>query len=192
MRGKLSLMANRRIISLFFLLFFLSFRLIVTSGNDLKNTRGITSSDNQDSLNRRTIPFNFNQSDPEAEKRVWSQPVVNEALVQIYCILYPNSTGSITLLIKPETEWNVTHIPVGIDQEINLTVTNGIIRQPPASDVAGSFDLWIQRNDTTAVICGKLISVILFRGWDPVPWPNLSGIIALLLLTIIARKKRLV
>jgi hypothetical protein len=166
--------------------------LIVTSGNDLKSTRGITSSDNQDSLNRLISHFNFNQSDPEAEKLLWQRSVSNEALVQIYCILYPNSTGSITILIKPETEWNVTHIPVGIDQEINLTVTNGIVRQPPANDVAASFDLWIQRNDTTSVICGKLISVILSRGWDPIPWPNLSGIIALLLLTIIAKKKRLV
>lgn len=107
--------------------------------------------------------------------------VANEALIQIWCQLYSNSTNNITLLIEPESEWNITRIEVGIGQQINVTVTNGIVRPPP-SDVAANFYLYIVRKDLNNEVQGILIVKILTRGWDVAEWPVIPVVLVLFLL----------
>lgn len=109
--------------------------------------------------------------------------VNNEAIIRIICSLYANSTGNITLFVEPASEWNMTNIFVGIGQEINVTVMNGVVRTPP-SDVPAIFKLFAQLESITDEVWGTLIVVVINRGWEPVPWFLLPGVLALVLLGI--------
>jgi len=115
--------------------------------------------------------------------------VNNEAIVQINCHLFANSTSNITLIVKPESEWNVSHIQVGIGQKITVIVTNGVVRTPP-SDVPAAFELRILLTSSTAEVWGQVLVVIVTRGWEPISWPLLPVIIALLGLYITRQQKR--
>jgi hypothetical protein len=124
-----------------------------------------------------------NAAVPTNETSIIRLHVSNEAEVQIYCYLYPNSTSNITLLVEPKTEWNVTQIKIGISQEINVTVTNGIVL-PPFGDVAAAIELFVQLENKTGVVWGSLVVVILTRGWEIAPWPLVPGLLALVVLFV--------
>ena len=111
--------------------------------------------------------------------------VVNEAIIQINCHLFANSTSNITLIIKPEPEWNVSHIAVEIGQNITVTVSNGVVITPP-SYVPALFDLWIHLGPEMAEVWGKIIIVITTWGWEPaVPGFLFPGFLSLLLFVVI-------
>ena len=115
--------------------------------------------------------------------------VQNEAIVQINCQLFANSTSNITLVIKPESEWNVSHIMVGVGQNITAIVTNGVILTSP-SDVALALDLWIHLEPDEAEVWGKIIVVIITRGWEPISWFLIPSFLSLLLFVVIRSWKR--
>ena len=115
--------------------------------------------------------------------------VNNEAIVQINCHLFANSTSNITLIVKPESEWNISHIQVGIGQNITVTVTNGVVRTPP-SDVPAAFELRVLLESCMAEVWGQILVVIVTRGWEPIPWPLLPAIAALLGLYLTRQQKR--
>jgi len=113
--------------------------------------------------------------------------VDNEALIEIYCHLYANSTGNITLLIDPDF-WNETLIPVAIGQTINVTVTNGNLNLD--SDVAAILQVSIQRKSTTDVVQGLVILKVITSGWRKVPWDSFVSFGLLLFLALMKKSKR--
>lgn len=124
--------------------------------------------------------FHHDETTPNVKVLVKDISVSNDALIQITCFLFANSTNNITLLVEPEDEWNVSHIKVNRGQTINVTVTNGVVIPPP-SDYAASFVLYIQRESVTDVVAGTIVIVVLAYGWTA-PWPVIPGMLALLLL----------
>ena len=116
-------------------------------------------------------------------------PVGNEAIVQTSCHLFANSTSNITLVIKPEAEWNVSRVMVKIGQNITFTITNGEVI-PPLSDVGAVYYLWIYLEPEIAEVWGKVIVIIVSLGWTPVPWFLLPGFLSLLLFGVIYSWKR--
>ena len=111
-------------------------------------------------------------------------PVGNEAIVQISCYLFANSTSNITLVIKPESVWNVSRVAVGIGQNITFNITNGVVITRP-SDVATGYFLWIHLEPEIAEVWGKVIVIIVSLGWDPVPGFLFPGFLSLLLFVVI-------
>jgi len=112
-------------------------------------------------------------------------PVGNEAIVQFNCHLFANSTSNITLVIEPESEWNVSRVVVGIGQNITFTITNGVVKTRP-SDVAKGYFLWIHVEPEIAEVWGKVIVIIVSLGWDPaVPGFLFPGFLSLLLFVVI-------
>lgn len=121
-------------------------------------------------------------------------PVGNEAIVQISFYLFANSTSNITLIIKPESVWNVSRVAVGIGQNITFNITNGVVKTRP-SDVATGYFLWIHLEPEIAEVWGKVIVIIVSLGWDPaVPGFLFPGFLSLLLFVVIrswkTRKKK--
>lgn len=154
------------------------------------------------SFNRYEKYFHLDETDYEPwgegnETRMLELSVMNDAIIQIYCHLYANSTTNIILLIdegaKPynQSAWNNTHIEVGISQEINVTVTNGVVRHPP-EDYAYPFMLFIQRPNYTDEVWGHYIVTCIDSGWTPVPWPLLPGVLGLFFLMGIKRYRKVV
>lgn len=127
-------------------------------------------------------PENFHGDLNTSVKRLH---VKNEALVQIYCYLYPKSTNKIILRLEPTNGgtygWNVTHIDIGIGQEINVTVTNGVTPNPYPGDLYAFIELFVQLENETDQVWGTFTVWILDRGWDyHTPWSFIPGVIALL------------
>lgn len=144
--------------------------------------RSVAGSSSNDKFERY---FHLNGSQ---ESYLMRKIVSNEAIVQINCHLFANSTSNITLVIKPESEWNVSHTAVGIGQNITVTITNGVIITPPR-DSPAIFDLWIQFEPDIAEVWGKIIVVIITRGWFPVSWFLIPGLFSLLLCSVIRSRK---
>jgi len=141
---------------------------------------------NYDSINRYSYRFNFNES-VEQNVSMIQHTLRNEAIVQIYCYLFSNSTKSIKLLVNGKG-WNVTSIPVNIGQKVNLTITNGVVN-PTGGDVIGiKLDLWLLRESQVDPVYGLLEVVVLDRGWYPTPWHILPGVFALVVIWM--RRKR--
>lgn len=123
--------------------------------------------------------FHLNATtEPETnESFLYMYPVYNDALFQLYCYLSPNSSNKIKLFVDDENElleapgastWNVTHIPMEVGQEINVTVTNGVVRHPP-SDVPSFFSLYVLRENVTDEVWGHYVITRIDVGWQPVP-----------------------
>ena len=116
---------------------------------------------------------------------------VNEAVFYFSFHLYANSTNNITLLIEPETEWNLTQVQVNIGEEVNATVTNGNLNLDP--DVSSIFSMVLQRENRTNEVWAYLFIGIITQGWQKpwlaVPWPVVPGILALLVLLIRKHRK---
>ena len=115
--------------------------------------------------------------------------VKNDALLQIYCHLFSNSTKNVSLLIEPD-DWNVTRIPLTIGQEVNMTITNGeVLERRLGSDIAAFFSLFLQRENVTDEIHGLVNVIVLNIGWQIAPWSLVSGVIALFFLLIRYKQK---
>jgi hypothetical protein len=124
----------------------------------------------------------YDETDPRINITLVQLTVANEAVIQFYYHLYANSTGNITLLIDPETEWNLTSIQVNIGEEINTTVTNGNLNLD--SDVFAIFTLILQRENVNDEIWAYLSIGIITRGWHKTPWPVFPGILAFVVLLV--------
>lgn len=122
------------------------------------------------------------------EKIILQYPVANEALIDFSCSLNANSTNNVTILIEPQSEWNITPTKLHRGEMINGTVTNGYLDLDP--DVASSFDLVVRRENITDEIWGHFFIGIITRGWSKVPWPIIPGIFLLFLLAIRHRRKK--
>jgi hypothetical protein len=133
--------------------------------------------------------FYFNNINMTSELIITQMSVRNEATIQVYYYLYPNSTSNITLLIEPEDEWNETLLVVRVHQEINVTLTNGVVITPPR-DVPASFDLFMQLDTYPGEVWGTLMVTILNRGWEPIPWPIGPVVLALVLFWVLCKRKK--
>ena len=121
----------------------------------------------------------------ELEDSILYIHLANEAIIQVYCYLYPNSTTNITLRLEPTTEWNVTHVDIGIGQEINITVTNGIVLDPYPSEIPAHLELFIQMENETDQVWGVYNVLVVDQGWDDrvrANWTFIPSIMALLLI----------
>ncbi len=114
---------------------------------------------------------------------------MNEAIVQFNCHLFANSTSNITLVITPESEWNVSRVEVGIGQNITFNATNGVVRTPP-DDTGAGFYVWVHLETEIAEVCGKATAIIIYSGWSPAPGFLLSEVLSLLLFVVIIRFRK--
>jgi hypothetical protein len=131
--------------------------------------------------------LHFDETDERVDITLSQVTVKNEAIIFFSFHLYANSTTNITLLIDPETEWNVTHIQVNISETVNATVTNGNLGLDP--DVYARFKMIMQRKKITNEIWAYLYLRVITHGWQKTPWPVLPGILALLVLFIKRHRK---
>lgn len=132
--------------------------------------------------------FNYDAMDSRLRFVLIQLSVLNDAVIYLQCSLSPDSTNNVTLLIDPETEWNITTLNVNIGESVNATVTNGNLNLAP--DVGARFSVFMYRENITDIVIGNIFVGVLTRGWQKAPSPIVSGLLALTVLSLMNYKKK--
>lgn len=162
----------------FFFLIFLLFLLTPIMASSAENYEKILS-----------YPFSLDVENPETKTVIFDELFVrNDALVEIYCALYENSSQNITLAMSPEY-WNVSSISVGVGEEINVTITNA--EEYFSEDVGSYLQLDIIREKPTDEVYGVVVVMVITSGWDnPISWSIISLFAPFFLVIHRLRKRR--
>ncbi|MHA1227383.1 MAG: hypothetical protein ACTSPV_11625 [Candidatus Hodarchaeales archaeon] len=126
-------------------------------------------------------------SDPK-QTQIADEYMKNEALIDLQCSLTSNSTSPITILIGPESVWNVTSLLVTPGRRINVSITNG--KQGISADTRSPFGVTIECNNDTFEIWGYIFIGIITYGWEEALWPFIPSMLAILLVTTKYRRKK--
>ena len=82
----------------------------------------------------------FDETDERIDITLSQVTVQNEAVIYFSFHLYPNSTTNVTLLIYPETKWNLTHFQVNI---IQLWNSNMFVSSEGMELLLDVMDFWL-------------------------------------------------
>jgi hypothetical protein len=126
-------------------------------------------------------------TDNSKEPQIFALSCANEALITFYFHLFPNSTNNITLLVSPESVWNVTSIKINLGEAVNVTVTNGFQDLDP--DVGSIFILVIQRINITDEVWAYLYVGVITRGWQKAPWLGVVVVPGIFTLVVLYRRR---